>query len=222
MKRFLLRVAICLGALGAMFVSPAEAYYGSHLGRFITRDPIGYRGGTNTYRYVDNQPIDGVDPNGLIRPIITGGFLFDSPIMGWFFPTYPPVTVTLPDGTTVTGEPGRPIKLPNGENLLIVDAPPNDYMMGQGLAMLPFIKCPSRPPGNLVIGNPGPGNYPKPPGWNPNWTWGPPSGDAPLPWRWWDDLGGEWHYHGPDPWHSTPHWDHNPWTDWNSPWENVH
>jgi hypothetical protein len=38
--------------------------------------------------------------------------------------------------------------------------------------------------------------------------------------HWWDPQGGEWRFHGADKWHE-PHWDFNPWTDWNSPWEHI-
>jgi RHS repeat-associated protein len=63
--------------------------------------------------------------------------------------------------------------------------------------------------------------YPKPPGWNPNWRWGPATGEADAGWRWFDPQGGEWRWHAPDRWHPHGHWDYNPWTDWNSPWRNV-
>ncbi len=39
-------------------------YYDTGTGRFINRDPIGYEGGANLYAYVDNNPVDGTDPNG--------------------------------------------------------------------------------------------------------------------------------------------------------------
>jgi len=39
-------------------------YYDTGTGRFINRDPIGYDGGSNLYAYVDNNPVDAVDPNG--------------------------------------------------------------------------------------------------------------------------------------------------------------
>ncbi|MBI3927003.1 MAG: RHS repeat-associated core domain-containing protein [Armatimonadetes bacterium] len=35
------------------------------LGRFLTRDPIGYDGGLNLYAYVGNDPVNWVDPEGL-------------------------------------------------------------------------------------------------------------------------------------------------------------
>lgn len=40
-------------------------YYDTDLGRFISRDPIGYRGGANLYTYVHNNPVDYIDLFGL-------------------------------------------------------------------------------------------------------------------------------------------------------------
>ncbi|MDH5670477.1 MAG: RHS repeat-associated core domain-containing protein, partial [Nitrospira sp.] len=41
-----------------------ERYYSQVLGRFITEDPIGFRGGLNLYRYVFNNPVRFTDPQG--------------------------------------------------------------------------------------------------------------------------------------------------------------
>jgi RHS repeat-associated protein len=66
--------------------------------------------------------------------------------------------------------------------------------------------------------------YPKPPNWNDKWEYRYPeslsSKDASP--RWFDPEGGEWRYHYPDNYHDTPHWDYNPWTSWNSSWQNLY
>ena len=41
-------------------------YYEPGIGRFISRDPIGYEGGLNLYAYVGNRPVVRVDPKGLV------------------------------------------------------------------------------------------------------------------------------------------------------------
>jgi RHS repeat-associated protein len=68
-------------------------YYDPRLGRYITSDPIGLRGGLNTYAYVGNNPLRYIDPLGLwtgqigfnvtakiwgpLAFSITGGIAFD-------------------------------------------------------------------------------------------------------------------------------------------------
>ncbi len=42
-------------------------YYNPSVGRFLTKDPIGLRGGVNYYSYVFNNPISWIDPWGLGR-----------------------------------------------------------------------------------------------------------------------------------------------------------
>jgi RHS repeat-associated protein len=92
---------------------------------------------------------------------------------------------------------------------------PTMYTDPFGLWRFPFIpRTPPPPPG-----------YPRPPGWTPEWPWRYPewpdkTPKNPTP-RWFDPKNGEWRWHPPDPWHPKGHWDHNPWTEWNSPWRNV-
>src|SRR3989338_1217913 len=43
-------------------------YYDPRTGRFITKDPIGFTGGdVNVYGYVGNNPVNWVDPWGLLE-----------------------------------------------------------------------------------------------------------------------------------------------------------
>jgi RHS repeat-associated protein len=39
--------------------------YDADLGRWLSRDPIGERGGTNSYSYTNNRAVNAIDPNGL-------------------------------------------------------------------------------------------------------------------------------------------------------------
>ena len=41
-------------------------YYSPALGRFLSRDPIGYRSGMNLYGYVGDRPMARTDPLGLL------------------------------------------------------------------------------------------------------------------------------------------------------------
>jgi hypothetical protein len=46
--------------------------YDATLGRFLGRDPIGYAGGPDLYRYADDSPVNGADPLGLIPSWLQG------------------------------------------------------------------------------------------------------------------------------------------------------
>lgn len=47
------------------YVHVGHRYYDPSTGRFLQRDPIGIRGGINTYAYVGNHPANSIDPLGL-------------------------------------------------------------------------------------------------------------------------------------------------------------
>ena len=48
-------------------------YYSPAARRFVQEDPIGYRGGTNYYAYVDGMVLEGRDPDGRMFRSMTGG-----------------------------------------------------------------------------------------------------------------------------------------------------
>lgn len=68
-------------------------------------------------------------------------------------------------------------------------------------------------------GLPPEGTYP--PGVNPRDLMVGPASRPGAPGKsLYDRTGGEWRFQSGDKWHN-PHWDHNSWKSWNSPWENV-
>ncbi len=73
-------------------------YYDAKVGRFISEDPIGLEGGINAYRYVGNNPVNFVDPEGLTS------IFFGRP---WFFFRVPPRGIP-PENWWQYAEPNLP------------------------------------------------------------------------------------------------------------------
>jgi RHS repeat-associated protein len=48
--------------------------YDPQIGRYVESDPVGLRGGTNTFAYVGSNPLDGIDLFGLVEMECPGGF----------------------------------------------------------------------------------------------------------------------------------------------------
>ena len=59
-------VAVLLFTILLAAAHVAPAMYDAEVGRFITRDPIKYKGGINLYEYVRDNPTNRTDPRGLI------------------------------------------------------------------------------------------------------------------------------------------------------------
>jgi len=75
-------------------------FYASWLGRWVTRDPIGYNGGSsNLYEYGESTPIISTDQSGLCWP----------PGYGPFGPIIPPGTPGTPSGSPCL--PRKPCKI---------------------------------------------------------------------------------------------------------------
>ena len=73
--RLATRVGGFVVGLAAVALLPADAsgYYHPRLGRFIQRDPSGYKDGMSPYEYVSSMPLDHADPAGLAKASQGGG-----------------------------------------------------------------------------------------------------------------------------------------------------
>ncbi len=54
-----------------LYLAPFRAY-NPRMGRWISRDPIGVKGGINLYDYVGGNPLTRIDPTGLVTAVVIG------------------------------------------------------------------------------------------------------------------------------------------------------
>lgn len=178
-------------------------YYSPALQRFISRDPIGFNGGsTNLYSYVLNSPTNLRDPSGKNPACLIGGLLGTIGYNGYVI--YESLA-------------GRKAEYYAGWEGLARILAGNATAYGAGCIVGSVVGAIADAFAPLT---PPPGE-PLPPRWSDTWEYRYPEGRGTSSPRWFDESGGEWRYHDIDPWHSTPHWDYNPWTEWNSPWQNI-
>lgn len=208
-------------------------YYDPSTGQFLTRDR--YTPATRSaYGYVGGTPLNGTDPSGLMPwDDVDLGF---SPIDTIKEAVSDPVGSFEDGGGTaaakeIAADPGAALSDAwDGLSSFYDGAVGGDCSEVSSNARF---SC-SLGPGTFLIetflfgaaayqscSGSSPSNGPTPPGYDAEtWQLREASRNI-LEEHYWDPAGGEWRYHAADKWHG-PHWDYNPWTDWNSPWQHIY
>jgi RHS repeat-associated protein len=175
--------------------------YDPGTGRYVQSDPIGLRGGINTFGYARAAPLSRIDPFGLA----------DTTYTGWCRnnPGHCVGKEMLPN----PARPDLPKHLAGGGVTAwlwcqITGCDPNQYSENESEEEARERGLPPsglKPPieGECEVG----------PASRPSEA---DVGGKSL----WDPDGGEWRYFPGDRWHN-PHWDHNPHNTNNSPWVNI-
>ena len=207
-------------ASGQVFLR--NRYYDPESGRFTQEDPIGLAGGLNVYGFASGDPVDFSDPFGLSCKVLGNCTQSDvagpepestpseniGPLLGAGCPAISDACNSAPLGHLGRDNP----KLAKGAALLMVGVGGGEIgaaaveVYGDITAAASAVKAAKTDP--------------LPPGWNQNWKQLPGTRDD-AGFHWFDEKGGEWRLHNVDKYHPTTHWDYNPWTAWNSPWQNI-
>jgi RHS repeat-associated protein len=106
-------------------------YMSPDQGRFISRDPIGYQGGSvSLYEYVANRPSSLLDPSGLTPPIDNPpGAIFGCLFAGLAFgDDYARGCLNLPDKPASSTSTASPVSI-----WLSPEGPPPNYLEGIGI-----------------------------------------------------------------------------------------
>jgi RHS repeat-associated protein len=170
--------------------------YDPSSGRFVQRDPIGIRGGSNVYAYCGNLPTIGVDPSGEL-PLI---------------PLLLAVIIAIDYGAQYANAPST------GDSIHRGGAGSSPVGWASAAALGSWLVrgiC-----GGHEAAAPADDGT-KPPGWTPDWQRLPASRESEHGFHWYDPDGGEWHHHLPDRWHDE-HWDYNPWNHPLDYWRDVY
>lgn len=73
LRKVILAIVVIILTSQAHAVMYLARPYEPNMARWLTRDPIGEMGGNNLYGFVGNNPINFVDPFGLLTAVIVGG-----------------------------------------------------------------------------------------------------------------------------------------------------
>lgn len=196
-------------------------YYNARVGRFLTADsliPDPLRSiGWNRYAYANNNPILYVDPSGHCQGL--SGAAFDA-CAALVLATAPAVH-KLNDYREDIFFPGPNTTFANRLEASTVVGVSSVVVAAIALKAWEAVLTTEEAYDAVQQCYEPKSDEPLPPGWNENWRRGYGTRQDSETERWFDENGGEWRWHAPDKWHPEGHWDYNPWTEWNSPWQNL-
>lgn len=127
-----------------LFAESAHArVFHAGLGRFTTRDPLGYVDGASLYQYVSSNPLAGVDPQGTVAEDTT--FLVSPCTFDFVWPlnsegdpagiccNYLPHPIKIRPEEGCTPPPGWPPGVPYCDPNGYIDLPPNTCALCDGI-----------------------------------------------------------------------------------------